>query len=176
MAPPAFQLLKSKTLGSSLSPFFSHISLWKSCWLHFQDLLVSLHTSSTILEQAIIVSDMNIPQTLEQFSSAPLCRDLQSETLKWTTAKKKKKKQCFQFTDNRRQRPLDDQQGSYTIWTSNPSHRSFSPLPLVLSFRSLCQLPCHPALPPQCTAVSAFRVFHLVVPLLGILPLTQPPS
>ena len=95
MAPPAFQLLKSKTLGSSLSPFFSHISLWKSCWLRFQDTLVSLHTSSTILEQAIIVSDMNIPKTLEQFSSAPLCRDLQSETLKWTTVKKKKKKAMF---------------------------------------------------------------------------------
>lgn len=95
MAPPAFQLLKSKTLGWSLSPFFSHISLWKSCWLRFQDTLVSLHTSSTILEQAIIVSDMNIPKTLEQFSSAPLCRDLQSETLKWTTVKKKKKKKAM---------------------------------------------------------------------------------
>ena len=113
------------------------------------------------------------PKTLEQFSSAPLCRDLQSETLKWTTEKKKKKLQCFQFTENRRQRPLDDQQRSYTIWTSNPSHGSFSPFPLVFSFRSLCQLPCHP-LPPQCTAVSVFRVFLLFVPLLGILPLTQP--
>lgn len=90
--------------------------------------------------------------------------------------KKKKKLPCFQFTDNRRQRPLEDQQGSCTIWTSNPSNQSFSPLPLVLSFRSLCQLPCHPALPPQCTADSVFRVFHLVMPLLGILPLTQPPS
>ena len=95
MAPPAFQLLKSKTLGSSLSPFFSHISLWKSCWLRFQDILVSLHTSSTILEQAIIVSDMNIPKTLDQVSSAPLCRHLQSETLKWTTAKKKKNSNVF---------------------------------------------------------------------------------
>lgn len=144
-------------MESSLHHLFSHISFWKACCLCFQNILVSLLTSSTTLGQTII-SHVNTPKTLQQLSPdlhwSLFSKYTASDLLKMSNYRKF----CHVFNSLR----MEDRR-SYATLASHPPHFSVWPPPAALQGHSASS-PAFLPPPHQGAALVLFRASPLAVP------------